>query len=188
MDKLQKCTKRYLCFYSTCLKASPLDNNCPYVAASQLNIIDLFILLINEQINQKSGVQNPLKQTGRIPKSQKSRKYYCNYIMSNPTSTLWTPVLNQTVQPNSTAIWGLYGASATSFYGFSLVGTSLTPLTQLTISSGWQNGPASSQGAVTIIVTNQGSVPITYNVIGLEVSSGQSALATAQVKAVEITK
>ena len=108
--------------------------------------------------------------------------------MSNPTSTLWTPVLNQTVQPNSSAIWGLYGASASSFYGFSLVGTSLTPLTQLTISSGWQNGPVSSQGAVTIIVNNQGSVPITYNVIGLEVSPGQSTLATAQVKAVEITK
>jgi hypothetical protein len=106
--------------------------------------------------------------------------------MENPTTSIWTPVLNQTIAPSTTAYWGLYNASPSSYYGFSLVGTSPSTLTLLTIGSGWQNGPTSADGAVLISITNPGADPVTYNVIGVEISQGQTSSAAVGKMAVTV--
>lgn len=84
-------------------------------------------------------------------------------------TTLWNCVLNQKVEGGESKSWGLYGASAESFYGFTLFGVTESRLTQMELSTGWQNGD-SSQGAVTITVKNNGSQAIRCNVRAVAIS------------------
>lgn len=97
-------------------------------------------------------------------------------------TTLWNFVLNQTIDPNTTKTWALYGASPENFYGFTLFGTNPTAGTPLQMTTGWFNSSSPSNSGVTVSITNSGSHAVICNVRAIEMSaSGSSSEAVNNV-------